>query len=254
MRPVTRNTWSGRSAGSARSTWLGRNARGARGAAELSVAFDWPSRMGIDSDSPRARGLVGIGGTAVDSIDDMRILFGGVPLRGVSTRLTIDTPGVALLLLYHLVQEEQGRAIRRCSVLLRSAGRAGADEDRLIARVVRFGAAEGIRISLATPGSVPAPESWPLDLPAAPEPPSPAALRQAERLAKLRAWRCHERVDAALGLLRGAAEADGAGLPAMRAALATGATIGEVSTVLRAARAAAARTAHRSGGRAGPPP
>ncbi|AEV88618.1 methylmalonyl-CoA mutase [Actinoplanes sp. SE50] len=74
----------------------------------LSVAFDLPTQMGYDSDEPIAHGEVGKVGVAVDSIDDMRQLFAGIPLDQVSTSMTINAPGSVLLLLYQLVAEEQG--------------------------------------------------------------------------------------------------------------------------------------------------
>ncbi|KAF4408135.1 acyl-CoA mutase large subunit family protein [Streptomyces lycii] len=74
----------------------------------LSVAFDLPTQMGHDSDAPIASGEVGKVGVAIDSIEDMRILFGGIPLDKVSTSMTINAPGALLLLLYQLVGEEQG--------------------------------------------------------------------------------------------------------------------------------------------------
>jgi methylmalonyl-CoA mutase N-terminal domain/subunit len=80
----------------------------AHGTAGLSVAFDLPTQMGYDSDDPIAHGEVGKVGVAVDSIDDMRELFAGIPLDRVSTSMTINAPGSVLLLLYQLVGEEQG--------------------------------------------------------------------------------------------------------------------------------------------------
>jgi len=74
----------------------------------LSVAFDLPTQMGHDSDAPLAHGEVGKVGVAIDSIDDMRVLFGGIPLDKVSTSMTINAPAAILLLLYQLVAEEQG--------------------------------------------------------------------------------------------------------------------------------------------------
>jgi methylmalonyl-CoA mutase N-terminal domain/subunit len=82
----------------------------AAGTTGLSVAFDLPTQMGYDSDSPVAQGEVGKVGVAIDSIDDMRILFGGIPLDEVSTSMTINSPAAVLLLLYQLVAEEQGVA------------------------------------------------------------------------------------------------------------------------------------------------
>ncbi|MGP3773866.1 acyl-CoA mutase large subunit family protein [Streptomyces sp. SDT5-1] len=80
----------------------------ANGTMGLSVAFDLPTQMGHDSDAPIASGEVGKVGVAIDSIDDMRVLFGGIPLEKVSTSMTINAPAALLLLLYQLVAEEQG--------------------------------------------------------------------------------------------------------------------------------------------------
>ncbi|MFC0627328.1 acyl-CoA mutase large subunit family protein [Kribbella deserti] len=74
----------------------------------LSVAFDLPTQMGYDSDAEIAHGEVGKVGVAIDSIDDMRVLFDRIPLDQVSTSMTINAPGSVLLLLYQLVAEEQG--------------------------------------------------------------------------------------------------------------------------------------------------
>ena len=74
----------------------------------LSVAFDLPTQMGYDSDHPLAAGEVGKVGVAIDSIDDMRMLFEGIPLDKVSTSMTINAPAAALLLLYELVAADQG--------------------------------------------------------------------------------------------------------------------------------------------------
>ncbi len=74
----------------------------------LSVAFDLPTQMGMDSDAPLAAGEVGKVGVAIDSIDDMRVLFDGIPLGEVSVSMTINAPAALLLLLLQLVAEEQG--------------------------------------------------------------------------------------------------------------------------------------------------
>jgi methylmalonyl-CoA mutase N-terminal domain/subunit len=74
----------------------------------LSVAFDLPTQMGYDSDHPLAHGEVGKVGVAIDSIEDMRVLFEGIPLDQVTTSMTINSPAAILLLLYQLVAEEQG--------------------------------------------------------------------------------------------------------------------------------------------------
>src|SRR5215204_359494 len=80
----------------------------AHGTTGLSVAFDLPTQMGLDSDAPTASGEVGKVGVAIDSLDDMRRLFAGLPLGEVSTSMTINAPAAVLLLLYQLVAEEQG--------------------------------------------------------------------------------------------------------------------------------------------------
>ncbi|MFD8015089.1 methylmalonyl-CoA mutase [Streptomyces sp. NPDC058955] len=76
----------------------------------LSVAFDLPTQMGHDSDAAIAHGEVGKVGVAIDSVDDMRVLFDGIPLDKVSTSMTINAPASLLLLMYQLVGEEQGVA------------------------------------------------------------------------------------------------------------------------------------------------
>ena len=80
----------------------------AHGTGGLSVAFDLPTQMGHDSDSEIAHGEVGKVGVAIDSIEDMRLLFDGIPLDEVSTSMTINAPAALLLLMYQLVAEEQG--------------------------------------------------------------------------------------------------------------------------------------------------
>ncbi len=74
----------------------------------LSVAFDLPTQMGLDSDDPRAGGEVGKVGVAIDTIHDMRTLFADIPLGEVTTSMTINATAPMLLLLYQLVAEEQG--------------------------------------------------------------------------------------------------------------------------------------------------
>jgi len=76
----------------------------------LSVAFDLPTQMGLDSDHPRAEGEVGKTGVAIDSIDDMGRLLEGIPLDAVSTSMTINATAPILLLLYEIVAEERGIA------------------------------------------------------------------------------------------------------------------------------------------------
>ncbi len=81
-----------------------------RGQTGLSVAFDLPTQLGYDSDHPRAEGEVGRAGVAIDSLEDMLIVFDGIPLDKVSTSMTINAPASLLLLLYELVGERQGVA------------------------------------------------------------------------------------------------------------------------------------------------
>ncbi len=78
------------------------------GSTGLSMAFDLPTQLGRDSDDPLCMGEVGRTGVAIDSIDDMRRVFDGIPLDQVSTSMTINAPAAVLLLLYELVGEEQG--------------------------------------------------------------------------------------------------------------------------------------------------
>jgi methylmalonyl-CoA mutase N-terminal domain/subunit len=79
-----------------------------QGTGGLSVAFDLPTQMGYDSDDPVAAGEVGKVGVAIDSLEDMRVLFDQIPLDQVSTSMTINAPAAVLLLLYALVAEEKG--------------------------------------------------------------------------------------------------------------------------------------------------
>jgi len=74
----------------------------------LSTAFDMPTLMGLDSDHARSLGEVGREGVAVDSVEDMRALFAGIPLGEVSTSMTINSPAAMLLAFYVCVGEEQG--------------------------------------------------------------------------------------------------------------------------------------------------
>ncbi|NNC93249.1 MAG: methylmalonyl-CoA mutase [Acidimicrobiia bacterium] len=82
----------------------------AAGQTGLSVAFDLPTQMGLDSDDARSAGEVGKVGVAIDSLADMRMLFDGIPLDRVTTSMTINSTAAVLLLLYQLVAEEQGVA------------------------------------------------------------------------------------------------------------------------------------------------
>jgi len=79
-----------------------------QGQTGLSVAFDLPTQIGYDSDHPSAFGEVGKVGVAIDSIEDMKILFEGIPLDKVSTSMTINAPAAILLTMYLAVAQEQG--------------------------------------------------------------------------------------------------------------------------------------------------
>ena len=78
------------------------------GTTGLSVAFDLPTQMGYDSDHPMAAGEVGRVGVAIDSIEDMRLLFERIPLEDVSTSMTINSTAAILLALYVGLADEQG--------------------------------------------------------------------------------------------------------------------------------------------------
>jgi methylmalonyl-CoA mutase N-terminal domain/subunit len=74
----------------------------------LSTAFDMPSLMGHDSDHPRSEGEVGREGVAIDTLDDMETLFGGIPMGEVSTSMTINAPAAVMLAFYVVAAERQG--------------------------------------------------------------------------------------------------------------------------------------------------
>ncbi len=79
-----------------------------RGTTGLSVAFDLPTQLGLDSDDPRAFGEVGRVGVAISTLDDMRTLFDGIDQEAVTTSMTINAPASLLLLMYQIVAEERG--------------------------------------------------------------------------------------------------------------------------------------------------
>lgn len=79
-----------------------------QGQTGLSVAFDLPTQVGYDSDDPMALGEVGKVGVAIDTLEDMRILFGGIPLNKISTSMTINSTAAILLTMYQIIGEEQG--------------------------------------------------------------------------------------------------------------------------------------------------
>jgi methylmalonyl-CoA mutase N-terminal domain/subunit len=86
-----------------------------QGITGLSVAFDLPTQMGMDSDHPLAAGEVGRVGVAIDSIADMQVLFNGIKLGEVSTSMTINSTAAILLCLYCLVAESQGTDPKKLS-------------------------------------------------------------------------------------------------------------------------------------------
>mgnify|MGYP000902491815 FL=1 len=79
-----------------------------QGQTGLSVAFDLPTQIGLDSDHPLADGEVGKVGVAIDSLADMEVLFADIPLDKVSTSMTINAPAIVLLAMYLVVAEKQG--------------------------------------------------------------------------------------------------------------------------------------------------
>ena len=87
----------------------------ANGTTGLSVAFDLPTQIGLDSDNPLAMGEVGKVGVAIDSIEDMQRLFDGIDLTSISTSMTINATASILLALYVAVARRQGREIGKLS-------------------------------------------------------------------------------------------------------------------------------------------
>jgi methylmalonyl-CoA mutase N-terminal domain/subunit len=79
-----------------------------QGQTGLSTAFDMPTLMGYDADSPKAKGEVGKCGVAVSSIEDMEELFAGIPLGEITTSMTINAPAIVILAMYLAVAEKQG--------------------------------------------------------------------------------------------------------------------------------------------------
>ena len=79
-----------------------------QGQTGLSVAFDLPTQAGYDSDHPLSMGEVGKVGVAIDSLDDMRVLFNQIPVEKVTTSMTINAPATVLLAMYLAIAEEQG--------------------------------------------------------------------------------------------------------------------------------------------------
>src|SRR5467141_2000730 len=86
-----------------------------KGQAGLSVAFDLPTQIGMDSDHALARGEVGKVGVAIDSLEDMETLFDSIPLEKVSTSMTINATAAILLCLYVAVAKRQGASLQKLS-------------------------------------------------------------------------------------------------------------------------------------------
>jgi methylmalonyl-CoA mutase N-terminal domain/subunit len=86
-----------------------------QGQTGLSVAFDLPTQIGMDSDHALALGEVGKVGVAIDSLEDMQLLFDGIPLDRVSTSMTINSTASILLALYVAVAKQQGADLKRLS-------------------------------------------------------------------------------------------------------------------------------------------
>ncbi len=84
-----------------------------QGQTGLSVAFDLPTQIGYDSDHPLSEGEVGKVGVAIDSLEDMEVLFDGIPLDRVSTSMTINAPASVLLAMYIVVAEKQGVSVEK---------------------------------------------------------------------------------------------------------------------------------------------
>jgi methylmalonyl-CoA mutase N-terminal domain/subunit len=85
------------------------------GTTGLSVAFDLPAQMGYDADHPLAEGEVGKVGVSISSVEDMRVLFEGIPLERITTSMTINATAAILLALYIAVAKEQGADVRALS-------------------------------------------------------------------------------------------------------------------------------------------
>src|SRR5207253_4601000 len=87
----------------------------AHGTTGLSVAFDLPTQIGLDSDHPLAEGEVGKVGVAIDSVEDMERLFDGIDLTRISTSMTINATAAILMALYIAVAKRKGADLRKSS-------------------------------------------------------------------------------------------------------------------------------------------
>ncbi|MFQ6114365.1 MAG: methylmalonyl-CoA mutase family protein, partial [bacterium] len=84
-----------------------------QGQTGLSIAFDLPTQMGYDSDHPLAEGEVGKAGVAIDSLEDMDILFDGIPMERITTSMTINATAAILLALYVAAAKRQGANLKK---------------------------------------------------------------------------------------------------------------------------------------------
>ncbi len=91
-----------------------------QGQTGLSVAYDLPTLMGYDADSPLSEGEVGKCGVAVSSLADMEVLFDGIPLEQVTVSQTINAPASVLLAMYLVVAEKQGADWKKISGTLQN--------------------------------------------------------------------------------------------------------------------------------------
>jgi methylmalonyl-CoA mutase len=112
-RPWTVRQYAGFSTAEESNAFYRRNI--AAGQQGLSVAFDLPTHRGYDSDHPRAFADVGKAGVAVDSIEDMKILFGGIPLDRISVSMTMNGAVLPILAFYIVAAEEQGVRLEQLS-------------------------------------------------------------------------------------------------------------------------------------------
>jgi methylmalonyl-CoA mutase len=106
IRPWTVRQYAGFSTAKASNAFYRRNL--AAGQTGLSVAFDLPTHRGYDSDNPRVSGDVGMAGVAIDSVEDMKILFEGIPLDKTSVSMTMNGAVIPILAFYIVAAEEQG--------------------------------------------------------------------------------------------------------------------------------------------------
>src|SRR5687767_13673111 len=108
----------------------------AQGQNGLSVAYDLPTLMGYDADSPLSEGEVGKCGVAVSSLSDMEVLFDGIPLEKVTVSQTINAPASVLLAMYLVVAEKQGASWDKISGTLQNRSEEHTSELQSLAYLV----------------------------------------------------------------------------------------------------------------------